>query len=152
MNMKQWQFNLLLVGVSLVIILAVASAVMGFNPVTFALNSLVYLLVVVGGLILLPGAIGGAASWAIGLWDSRNDDENHLSGWHILPALALSSVLALTWAKWIVPLVSGLPQLNTWAWEFIRFRTVYETMPIGWLVAVFFLALCGYGIGRLIES
>lgn len=150
--MKQWQFNLTVVGGVLVVALFITALVFGLNPLTFLFNFLVYILAVPGLLVVLPFIVGWFIPKGIQTLDDKAEDREDLPyGWHFLISPLAGLILGLISMRWIVPLVCQLSSVNQWVWEFLRFPKEYTGMPWGWFAVVASLLICGY-VGYFIHK
>ena len=127
----------------------------GVEVLPFVGNFLVYVILVVGVGVAMPIFLGFLWRYfAVQALDDAfgRQNENMPDGLHFWLGVVSSVAAGFLWEALALPLISQAHALNTWAWEWIQFRTVYEGYTAwGWVLVVFVMFAIGYFIGHMTE-
>lgn len=125
------------------------------DPLPFAVNFLTYMILVIGVGMVVPAFLGFFWRYfGVQGLDDRfgHEDENIPESLHFWVGLISSILTGCFWAKVVIPFIARASALNLWAWELIRFRTIWEGYTSwGWVAWVLFLFAVGYFVAHNTE-
>lgn len=154
-SMNQKHFNFLVFASVVLAFLLGVPWLFGVSVLPFVGNFLTYVGLVLGAGVVLPIFLGFLWRYfAVQAADDKfgHPRENMPDSLHFWFGIISALFLAFVWEGTLLPLISKAYALNTWAWDWIQFRTIYEGHTSwGWIVVVAIMFAIGYLYGHITD-